>query len=157
MRAGFGMYNDLEDALGYRTDQNAPFNPTYVIPNLNLSQFPLGLPIVPISAGIATPAGTKLAPGGVDPNMKTPTVISYSLKIEQEITTNTSLSVGYVGSHGYHELLSVDANIPPTVTCPAKCALANPLLANTYSWFSEGDSHVQRHDRGRDGTDSARA
>ena len=33
--------------------------------------------------------------------MKTPTVISYSLKIEQEITPNTSLSVGYVGSHGY--------------------------------------------------------
>ena len=25
------MYNDLQDALGYRTDQNAPFNPTYSI------------------------------------------------------------------------------------------------------------------------------
>ncbi len=22
VRAGFGMYNDLQDALGYRTDQN---------------------------------------------------------------------------------------------------------------------------------------
>jgi hypothetical protein len=140
VRAGFGIYNDLEDALGYRTDQNAPFNPTYTVPNLNLSQFPLGLPIVPVSAGTASPAGTKLAPGGVDPNMKTPTVISYSLKIEREITPNTSLSVGYVGSHGSHELLSIDTNIPPTVTCPAKCALANPSLANTYSWFSEGDS-----------------
>ena len=140
VRAGIGIYNDLEDALGYRTDQNAPFNPTYTIPNLNLSAFPIGLPIVPVSAGTASPAGTKLAPGGVDPNMKTPTVISYSLKIEQEISPNTSLSVGYVGSHGYHELLSVDTNIPPTVTCPAKCALANPNLANTYSWFSEGDS-----------------
>ena len=30
---GFGMYNDLQDALGYRTDQNAPFNPTYSLPN----------------------------------------------------------------------------------------------------------------------------
>ena len=29
VRAGVGMYNDLQDALGYRTDQNAPFNPTY--------------------------------------------------------------------------------------------------------------------------------
>ena len=134
------MYNDLQDALGYRTDQNAPFNPTYTIPNLNLSEFPLGLPIVPVSAGTASPAGTKLAPGGVQPDLKTPTIISYSLKIEQEITPNTSLSVGYVGSHGYHELISIDANIPPTVTCPAKCALANPSLANTYSWFSEGDS-----------------
>jgi hypothetical protein len=140
VRAGFGLNNDLQDALGYRTDQNAPFNATYTIPNLNLSEFPLGLPIIPVSAGTASPAGAKIAPGGVDPNMKTPTVISYSLKVEQEITPNTSLSVGYVGSHGYHEIISIDKNIPPTVTCPAKCALANPLLANTYSWFSEGDS-----------------
>ena len=32
IRAGFGMYNDLQDALGYRADQNAPFNPTYTTP-----------------------------------------------------------------------------------------------------------------------------
>ena len=140
VRAGFGMYNDLQDALGYRTDQNPPFNATYSIPNLTLNQFPLALPIVPVSSGTASPAGTKIVPGGVQPNMKTPTVLSYSLKIEREITPNTSLGVGYVGSHGYHELISLDANIPPTVTCPAKCALANPSLANTYSWFSEGDS-----------------
>jgi hypothetical protein len=155
VRAGFGIYNDLEDALGYRTDQNAPFNPTYTIPNLNLSEFPLSPNIVPVSAGAASPAGTKLAPGGVDPYMKTPTIISYSLKIEREITPNTSLSVGYVGSHGDHELISIDTNIPPQVVCPtAPCpatlpagtifttttARANPNLANTYSWFSEGDS-----------------
>jgi hypothetical protein len=87
--------------------------------------------------------------------MKTPTVISYSLKIEREITPNTSLSVGYVGSHGYHEIISLDANVPPQVVCPtAPCPAtlpagtifttttvrANPNLANTYSWFSEGDS-----------------
>ncbi|HSZ20452.1 MAG TPA: carboxypeptidase-like regulatory domain-containing protein [Candidatus Acidoferrum sp.] len=155
VRAGFGIYNDLQDALGYRTDQNSPFNPTYTIPNLNVSQFPLGLPIIPVSAGTPSPAGTKLAPGGVDPNMRTPTVISYSLKIEQEITPNTSVSAGYVGSHGDHELISLDANIPALVVCPAapcpgtlppgtifntSTTRANPSLANTYSWFSEGDS-----------------
>ena len=157
VRAGFGIYNDLQDALGYRTDQNSPFNPTYTIPNLNVSQFPLGLPIIPVSAGTACGGayGTKLAPGGVDPNMRTPTVISYSLKIEQEITPDTSVSAGYVGSHGDHELISLDANIPAQVVCPAapcpgtlppgtifntSTTKANPSLANTYSWFSEGDS-----------------
>ncbi len=155
VRAGAGIYNDLEDALGYRTDQNAPFNPTYSIPNLTLDKFPLSQNIVPISAGVASPAGTKLAPGGVDPNMKTPTVYSYSLKIEQEITPNTSISVGYVGAHGDHELLSVDTNVPAQIICPASpcpgtlpagtiytptTTRANPSLANTYSWFSEGDS-----------------
>jgi hypothetical protein len=157
VRAGAGIYKDLQDALGYRTDQDAPFNATYTIPNLNLSAFPLATPIVPVSAGAASPAGTKIAPGGVDPNMKTPTIYGYSLKIEQEISPNTSVSVGYVGSHGSHELISIDANIPAQVICPAVAACttlgipdgtiftpstarANPNLANTYSWFSEGDS-----------------
>ena len=140
LRAGFGMYNDLQDALGYRTDQNAPFNATYSIPNLTVDKFPLALPIVAASQGTASPAGTKLVPGGVQPDMKTPTVISYSLKIEREITPNTSIGVGYVGSRGVHEIISIDMNIPPTVTCPASCARANNSLANTYSWFSAGDS-----------------
>jgi hypothetical protein len=87
--------------------------------------------------------------------MKSPTVYSYSLKIEQEITPNTSISVGYVGAHGSHELISVDANIPTQVVCPASpcpgslpagtifnasTTRQNGSLANTYSWFSEGDS-----------------
>jgi hypothetical protein len=140
VRASFGMYNDLQDALGYRTDQNAPFNPTYSIPNLTVAAFPLTSPIVAASQGTASPAGTKLSPGGVQPDLQTPTLISYSLKIDREITPNTSVTVGYLGSHGYHELISIDTNIPPTVTCPATCARANPNLANTYSWFSEGNS-----------------
>ena len=41
IRAGFGMYNELQDALGYRTDQNAPFNPTYSIASLPVSQLPI--------------------------------------------------------------------------------------------------------------------
>src|SRR5579863_2128945 len=68
VRAGFGMYNDLQDALGYRTDQNAPFNATYSIPNLTLDKFPLTLPIVDAASGTASPAGTKLLPGGVQPD-----------------------------------------------------------------------------------------
>jgi hypothetical protein len=155
IRAGAGIYNDLQDALGYRTDQNAPFNPTYTIPNLTLNTFPLSPDIVPVSAGTASPAGAKIAPGGVDPNMKTPTVYSYSLKVEQEISSNTSISVGYVGAHGAHELISADANIPTQVVCPASpcpgsvpsgtifntsTTRQNGSLANTYSWFSAGDS-----------------
>jgi Carboxypeptidase regulatory-like domain len=159
VRAGFGMYNDLQDALGYRTDQNAPFNPSYSIPNLTLDKLPVSLPIVAQSAGTASPTGTKLVPGGVQPDLLTPTVLSYSLKIEQEISPNTSLSVGYLGSRGTHELISIDMNIPAQVVCPdPKCPAppatplpagtiftptttrANPLLANTYSWFSAGES-----------------
>ena len=99
------MYNDLQDALGYRTDQNAPYNPTYSIAALTVSQ-------LPISPQAPVPAKALLVPGGVQPDMKTPTLISYSVRIEQALDKNTSFTVGYVGSHGYHELIGIDANTP---------------------------------------------
>jgi autotransporter translocation and assembly factor TamB len=149
IRAGAGMYNDLQDTLGYRLDQNAPLNPTYSLANLPLSH----LPLIP-SASV--PSSAKVVPGGVQPNLQTPTLVSYSLKIERELTPNTSFSVGYLGSHGYHEVVSLDANEPfpticPAAPCPASLPAgtyyipsgapkANPALANTWSWFSEGVS-----------------
>jgi hypothetical protein len=55
--------------------------------------------------------------------------------------------VGYVGSHGYHEMLSLDANEPfPSYTSAglpyyAKGVTdANPALSNTTTYFSEGVS-----------------
>jgi len=120
VRGGFGMYNDLQDALGYRADQNAPFNPTYSVAT-TVSKLPID------HAGLV-PAGAKLVPGGVDPNMKTPTLISYSLRIQRELSPNTSLTVGYVGSHGYHEMIGIDANEPFPVICPASpCPATYPV------------------------------
>jgi hypothetical protein len=114
IRAGFGMFNDLEDALGYRADQNAPFNPTYTIAAGSIANLHL-----PINPSAAPAANALLVPGGVQPDMYTPTVIEYSLRVERELSPNTSLSVGYVGSHGYHELIGVDENAPAPVVCPA--------------------------------------
>src|SRR6516225_8163580 len=91
LRAGFGMYNDLQDALGYRADQNAPFNPVYTIPNFKVTSFPVD-PSAPV------PATARLVPGGVQPDMKTPTLISWSLRIQHQLSPNTSLTVGYIGS-----------------------------------------------------------
>ena len=161
VRAGFGMYNDLQDALGYRTDQNAPFNPTYSLPSEPVSQ-------LPVQTGAPVPSTAKLVPGGIQPDARTPTLISWSLRLERELTPNTALTVGYVGSHGYHELIGIDANEPFPVICPASpcpasypanfpAAIAgtpvpggtyyvptstrpNPTLANTWTWFYEADS-----------------
>ncbi len=161
IRAGFGMYNDLQDALGYRTDQNAPFNPTYSLPNVPISRLPL-------SRTAPVPATARLVPGGVQPDLNTPALISWSFRIQQELTANTVFSAGYVGSHGYHELIGIDANEPFPVVCPASpCPVsypsnfpaalantpvpagayyvpsairANPTIANTWTYFSEGDS-----------------
>jgi hypothetical protein len=149
IRAGFGMYNALNDNLSYRLDQNAPFNSTLSLKNVALSSINL----VP---GAPLPAGGLISPAGVQPDLYTPTVVSYTLKVEQKLSSTTSLGVGYVGSRGYHEILSVDANQPTPAICPAApcpsslpagtvyyapgSPLANPALANTTSWFSEGNS-----------------
>ena len=173
IRAGFGMYNDLQDALGYRADQNAPYNPTYSIASLPVAN-------LPINPSAAVPASAKLVPGGVQPDLRTPTLLSWSLRVEQELTPNTALTVGYVGSHGYHELIGIDANEPTPAICPASpcpsvyptvsstvtiatgfpaasplagapvpagtyyipagTAKPNAALANTWTWFSLGDS-----------------
>ena len=120
VRAGFGMYNELQDALGYRMDQNAPFNPTYSIASLPVSKLPINPQSPP-------PANALLVPGGVQPDLKMPTLISYSLRVEQELTPNTSLTVGYVGSHGYHEIIGIDGNMPVPTICPASpCPAAYP-------------------------------
>ncbi|MGA9885285.1 MAG: carboxypeptidase regulatory-like domain-containing protein [Candidatus Acidiferrales bacterium] len=161
IRAGFGMYNDMQDALGYRTDQNAPFNPTYSTP-LTVSD----LPINPAGPYPGTP---KILPAGIQPDMQSPTLLSYSLTLEREIDPNTAISIGYVGSHGYHEILSLDDNEPTPVICPAApcpvdypvsfpaplagspvppgsyyipsgTPVANPALGAAWAWFSVGDS-----------------
>ena len=147
LHAGFGIYRSLLDNLDYRLDQTAPFNTTQSLKNVPLA----GLQIAP---GTPLPAGTKISPSGTQADLYTPTVITWTFKIEQQLARSTSLGVGYVGSHGYHELLSVDANEPipticPAAPCPASLAagtvyypsgapLANPNLANTTTWFSEG-------------------
>src|SRR6202043_3907062 len=50
IRVGFGMYNDLQDALGYRMDQNGPFNPTYAISSLPVADLPAPA-VSPVPAG----------------------------------------------------------------------------------------------------------
>ena len=146
VRSGFGLYYALLDNLSYRLDQNGPFNTVSAVKNIAFSSIAPG----------ATYSGAKVIPSGVQPDLRTPAVESWSFKIEQEISSRTSLSVGYIGSHGYHGLLSVDANLPAPTVCPASpCpagypngatyyALNSPLqnrdVWNTTHWFSEGIS-----------------
>ncbi|HZD31688.1 MAG TPA: carboxypeptidase regulatory-like domain-containing protein, partial [Candidatus Angelobacter sp.] len=148
--------------LGYRMDQNAPYNPTYSIAALPVAALPVN-PAAPV------PPKALLVPGGVQPDLKMPTLISWTLGIEQQVTSNTTLTLRYVGSHGYHEIVGVDGNTPYPTICPAApcpgtypssfpVGLAgtpvpagsfyiktgaprqNTSLANTWTWFGWGDS-----------------
>ena len=146
IRVGFGLYYALLDNLSYRLDQNGPFNSVFAVKNIAFSSI----------APNATYSGAKVIPSGVQPDLKTPTVESWSLKVEEQLSSNASLGVSYIGSHAYHELLSVDANLPTPTICPASpcpagypagayyyptgAALGNNAVWNTTHWFSEGIS-----------------
>lgn len=146
VRGGFGLYYALLDNLSYRLDQNAPFNSVFAVKNISFSSI----------APDTTYSGQKVTPSGVQPDLWTPTVESWTLQVEQGISPNTSLTFGYIGSHGYHGLLSLDANLPTPAICPGSpcpagypagatfyapnSPLANNALWNTTTWVSEGVS-----------------
>ncbi len=132
VRAGVGLHHSLLDTLDYRLDQAAPYNTVYSYS----------------SGSVAAPTGVTplISPSTVATNLATPSLLAYTLKIEQQIARSTSLTVGYDGSHSSHQILSGDLNEPaftesdgvlsyPTTT------KANPKLANTTSWWSGGSGN----------------
>ena len=143
IRGGAGYYYGLLDTLDYRLGQTAPFNTTQAITNVPLSS-------LSFTPGVQPPSGAKISPSNVQPDIATPTVLSWSLRVEQLVAPHTSVTVGYVGSHSYHQILSEDMNEPvPSFTAGGQAyypyaatasgpAFANPNLANTTSWASQG-------------------
>ena len=148
LRAGFGIYRSLLDNLDYRLDETAPYNTTIVLKNVPVSS-------LSIAPGSTPPSGSRVSPSNVQPDLYTPSIYAWSFHIEQRVAPDTSLTLGYEGSHGYHQILSEDMNEPASVVCPnAACPAtlaagtiyyptttdANPAVANTTSWISGGVS-----------------
>jgi hypothetical protein len=167
IRAGFGTYVSLIDDLAFLMNSLPPYNGSVTFTGA-LSSF---LPIIPnapvppsCGPGVPTPC-TTYAPQGVQPNAKTPTVEEWNLTIEREVAARTTLRVAYVGSHGYHGLLSVDPNSIPAEICASAAGCVsggtpgttkglvpqgaqyipvssrpNPYLSGGFFWYTEGNS-----------------
>jgi Carboxypeptidase regulatory-like domain len=147
VRIGAGLHHSLLDALDYRLDQAAPFNTVYSYAN----------------SAVANPTGVTplVSPSTVATDIATPSLLSYSLRIEQQIARSTSLTVGYSGSHSTHQILSGDLNEPAyTIVGNGRIYYpttnkANPAVANTTSWWSGGSGNYNafivdlRHDLSR--------
>jgi Carboxypeptidase regulatory-like domain len=137
VRGGIGLYHGLLDTLDYRLDQTAPYNTAESIKTIAVSS-------LNFTPGVPPPPTAKVSPSNVQPNLSTPTVITWSLRIEQQIAPSTSLTVGYVGWHAYHQILSEDMNEPvPAYASTGQVYYPsttdeNPNLANSTSWVSQG-------------------
>jgi hypothetical protein len=144
LRSSVGLHHSLLDNLDYRLDQAAPYNTTLSYAN------------VPIASPVSGAPGL-ISPSNVQTDIATPAVVSYTFSIEQQLDRATSMTVGYVGSHGYQQVLSEDQNEPASIICSAASTCptgtstgtiyyptivkANPLVANTTSWISGGSSN----------------
>ncbi|MBT9333253.1 carboxypeptidase-like regulatory domain-containing protein [Acidipila sp. 4G-K13] len=136
IRGGFGVYHGLLDTLDYRLDQSAPYNTTLSIKNTSVCA-------LHITPGEALPSGGLISPSNVQTDIQTPTILSWDLRVEQALNPSTALTVGYVGWHSYHQILSEDENEPVPVYVGGQpyypsSANANPGLANSTSWVSHG-------------------
>jgi hypothetical protein len=128
VRAGWGIYYDLVDSslAGGPTNSNPPFNGAESFSNVPI------LPLIPVVPGVALPPQcnvgvpkpcTLYQPKGNDPHLRTPTVESWSLTVEQQLTKNTVFRIGYLGSFTYHQEVNRDANSVAPLICstPAGC------------------------------------
>jgi len=72
---------------------------------------------------------------GIDPNIKTPYMENYNLNIQQQLTSKTTLQIGYVGSQGHRLFRFYDINQPTNAAvtaadCPsgiATCATTGTI------------------------------
>ena len=135
IRGGFALQRALLDNLDYRLDQTAPFNTTQILKNVAVKD----LVITPNSSA---PAGSQVSPSSVQTDIQTPTLLSYTLRVEQALSRNTSFTAAYIGSHGYHQMLSGDLNEPISTILPdgsiyfaPNAPKANPAVSNTTSWY----------------------
>jgi hypothetical protein len=134
------------------------------VPLLSIVPLDPSTPPLPQCQSGAAPNCTIYSPQGVQPNAKTPTVERWSFEIERELGADSVLRVGYIGSFGYHDLISIDPNSIPAQTCANQSGCIsggagsarglvvpgaryipvgtrpNPNLSGGFFWYAEGNS-----------------
>ncbi len=168
IRAGFGTYYSQIDSLAFLLNSLPPANGSATFSNVQLGT------VVPITPGVQPPPScgpgisqpcSTFAPQGIQSNAQIPTVQEWNLTVEHQLASRTALRVSYVGSHGYHGLLSIDPNDIPSQICQVstgciaggtpgttKSAVPlgaqyipvqsrpNPYLGAGFFWYTEGNS-----------------
>jgi hypothetical protein len=146
VRAGFGMFHDLVAARDFAAEyyNNPPFKSGFLFFPANFPSVPSGPSQVPPSQffGISYYLGT------------TPYIEQWNLTVQQQILPNTIVSLGYVGSHGVHQIAEYDANYPvPTILADGQkqysslktvngrtSIVQNPLINPAYGQLQIADS-----------------
>jgi len=119
----------LRSGYGYQVDQPI----TGIVTGLN-SNPPFAVPIAVATQSLATLGAlydpknaTNISPAVVNPNFKNANVQSWNLNVQQQVTRNMGIMIGYFGSKGTH--LEVDRNINQPAVLGSFVAGSKPFIA----------------------------
>jgi Carboxypeptidase regulatory-like domain/TonB dependent receptor len=97
--------------------------------------------VFPGGAVVACTVKAKCSIGGVDPNLRTPFVDTWSLGVQHAFTNNLSLDLGYVGTHAGDLIGSIDLNQPNPATGIKPYAASFPYLQFINRAVNDAYSH----------------
>ncbi|MGA8270932.1 MAG: carboxypeptidase regulatory-like domain-containing protein [Candidatus Sulfotelmatobacter sp.] len=150
IRAGWGLfYNPIEELVLAQFGAEPPFGGSsslsdvfFNTPFVNQGEFTAPNPF----GGIITP--TKGQPtdlslfrpillyGEFEPHLRSQYTTQYNLTLQRDLSNNTMLQVGYVGSQGHRLLATHDINASNPQTCLDIISIANANPANVNSYGS---------------------
>ncbi len=120
IRSGYGIYHEqvLNGTALQQIGANQPYQQTATINNTRLDQ------PVPTGAAVALVASLTAANvRAIQTNFNTPYMQHWSLDLQQQLTKNTIVTVGYYGSKGTHLIGSFEANLlAPGKAINSQCA-----------------------------------
>ena len=139
IRGGMGIFYDrYQEAQILQAQRlNGILQQEYVIPNPTcfpgLDQ-PLTAPIT--TCGPVGPSTSTIYQTG--PSLYAPYTLQSAISVERQLTKSATLSVTYLNSRGFDQLLSINANAPFPGTPCNPCVPPNPAAGNIYQFVSEG-------------------
>jgi hypothetical protein len=74
----------------------------------------------------------------INPSLYAPYTLQSAISAERQLTKSTTLSVTYLSSRGFDQLLTINANAPLPGTPCKSCMPPNPASGNLYQYVSEG-------------------
>ena len=137
LRGGFGIFYDrfqseqllqVERLNGVTQQQFVINNPTC---------FPgLGIPVDLSTCGNTSAATATVYQ--IDPQLHAPYTLQSAISAERQLTKSATLSVTYLNSRGFDQLLTINANAPLPGT-PGSTMRPQPDEGNIYRYVSEGN------------------
>jgi hypothetical protein len=150
VRGGFAIFDVLPLPGYYFSQAWAPFFLTTTLANKKALAGTMGVaPLTPSGApnpgsayalfalpqaGCTSPLGNcTLTTSYTEPNPKRNYVEQWNINFQRQITPSLTATVGYVGSHGVHQLIRGD-DFNMVVPCPPSCGPGSVQIAGRTAW-----------------------